>query len=380
MIKAEQSDVQMDMKKYGIMSFLTLFLLVACDDGGHNGGKDLPLYAVQVAYPKVGSVERWREWVGRLDADITAGVIPRVDGYVSERFFANGQNVQKGDKLYQLDDTLYAEALNEALQQEAEAAANAREAQQNVDYYRPLVEQGGVSRQTFTEAERKAEAATAALEAARAAVAQARSDLGYCTLYSPLTGIAGFASADVGSYVSPTSGNMVTISKVNPMRVEFSISEQDWLEQGGENGCLRPGAEVELLLPTGVEYAHKARITGVDNEVSEQMGTLMLDAVVPNDGVLLRPGMYVTVRAMVGREDNQLLVPPEAVVALQGKNFLLVLEKENKITPVFVLTGVMQDGLIAVQGDITPKMQIVVSGTQQALMAADGRARLKVEP
>ena len=380
MIKAEQSGVQMDMKKYGIMSFLTLFLLVACDDGGHNGGKDLPLYAVQVAYPKVGSVERWREWVGRLDADITAGVIPRVDGYVSERFFANGQNVQKGDKLYQLDDTLYAEALNEALQQEAEAAANAREAQQNVDYYRPLVEQGGVSRQTFTEAERKAEAATAALEAARAAVAQARSDLGYCTLYSPLTGIAGFASADVGSYVSPTSGNMVTISKVNPMRVEFSISEQDWLEQGGENGCLRPGAEVELLLPTGVEYAHKARITGVDNEVSEQMGTLMLDAVVPNDGVLLRPGMYVTVRAMVGREDNQLLVPPEAVVALQGKNFLLVLEKENKITPVFVLTGVMQDGLIAVQGDITPKMQIVVSGTQQALMAADGRARLKVEP
>ena len=370
----------MDMKKYGIMSFLTLFLLVACDDGGHNGGKDLPLYAVQVAYPKVGSVERWREWVGRLDADITAGVIPRVDGYVSERFFANGQNVQKGDKLYQLDDTLYAEALNEALQQEAEAAANAREAQQNVDYYRPLVEQGGVSKQTFTEAERKAEAATAALEAARAAVAQARSDLGYCTLYSPLTGIAGFASADVGSYVSSSSGNMVTISKVNPMRVEFSISEQDWLEQGGENGCLRPGAEVELLLPTGVEYAHKARITGVDNEVSEQMGTLMLDAVVPNDGVLLRPGMYVTVRAMVGREDNQLLVPPEAVVALQGKNFLLVLEKENKITPVFVLTGVMQDGLIAVQGDITPKMQIVVSGTQQALMAADGRARLKVEP
>ena len=142
----------------------------------------------------------------------------------------------------------------------------------------------------------------------------------------------------------------------------------------------RLGAEVELLLPTGVEYAHKARITGVDNEVSEQMGTLMLDAVVPNDGVLLRPGMYVTVRAMVGREDNQLLVPPEAVVALQGKNLLLVLEKENKITPVFVLTGVMQDGLIAVQGDITPKMQIVVSGTQQALMAADGRARLKVEP
>lgn len=362
-----------------MMSLLPLLLLGACDDAGRAGSKELPLYAVQVAHPKVGAVEQWREWVGRLDADITAGVMPRVEGYVEERFFANGQTVQKGDKLYQLDDTLYVEALNEALQQEAEAAANAREAQQNVDYYRPLVEQGGVSRQMFTEAERKAEAAAAALAAARAAVAQARSDLAYCTLYSPLSGIAGFARADVGSYVSPSSGEMVTISKVNPMRVEFSISEQDWLEQGGETGCLRPGAEVELMLPTGVMYAHKARITGVDNEVSTQMGTLMLDAEVPNDGVLLRPGMYVTVRAMVGREDGQLLVPPEAVVALQGKNFLLVLEEENKITPVFVLTGVMQDGLIAVRGDVTPQMQIVISGTQQALMAADGRARLKVE-
>ena len=365
------------MKMRELMLLLPSILLVACDDGGKDPRKALPCYTVGVAYPQVGTVVEWREWVGRLDADVMAGVVPRVDGYVSERFFINGQSVKQGDKLYQLDDSLYAEALNEALQQQEAAAANAREAQQNVDYYRPLVEQGAVSRQTFTEAERKAEAANAALEAAKAAVAQARTDLGYCTLYAPLSGIAGFAKADVGSYVSPTSGEMVTISKIDPMRVLFSISEQDWLEQGGENGSLRPGAEVELLLPTGDEYAHKARITGVDNEVSAQLGTLMMDAVVPNEGVLLRPGMYVTVRAAVGREENQLLVPPEAVLSQQGKNFLLVLEEENKITPVLVLTGVTQDGLVAVRGDLTPQMRIVVSGTQQAMMAAEGRARLK---
>jgi multidrug efflux pump subunit AcrA (membrane-fusion protein) len=109
------------------------------------------------------------------------------------------------------------------------------------------------------------------------------------------------------------------------------------------------------------------------------MGTLMMDAIVPNEGVLLRPGMYVTVRAAVGREENQLLVPSEAVLSQQGKNFLLVLEDENKITPVFVLTGVTQDGLVAVRGDLTAQMRIVVSGMQQAMMAAEGRARLRPE-
>lgn len=177
-----------EMKIRALMFLLPSVMLAACDDGGKDPRKELPCFTVGVGYPKVGTVVEWREWVGRLDADVMAGVVPRVDGYVAERFFINGQSVKQGDKLYQLDDSLYAEALNEAMQQQEEAAANAREAQQNVDYYRPLVEKGAVSRQTFTEAERKVEAANAALEAAKAAVAQARTDLGYCTLYSPLTG------------------------------------------------------------------------------------------------------------------------------------------------------------------------------------------------
>ncbi len=352
-------------------------LLCGCGDDKAPVAVALPVYTVTTAHPVVGDVKVYREWIGRLAADVSAEILPRVEGYVLKRGFTNGQAVEKGQVLYVLDDTLYAEALQQAQQQEAEAQANVQEALQNVEYYRPLVKDGSVARQTFTEAQRKAEAAQAVLQAARAAVAQAQSNVDYCTLRAPLSGIAGFARADVGSYVSPGSTPMVTVSCVQPIRVSFSISEQDWLRQGGVGGTLRPGAEVEVLTATGELYPHKARIIGVDNEVSATMGTLELDAVLDNPGELLRPGMFVMVRAAVEEVKNALLVPRKAIVSQQGKQFLAALVAANKVQLIPVATGPVQGDMIAVSGALTPEARIVVTGTQQAMMAAAGRAAVK---
>lgn len=353
--------------------------LSACKREAAPTAEALPAYTVTVGHPTVGNVTVYREWIGHLQADVAAEVLPRVEGYVLERLFTNGQTVEKGQVLYQLDDTLYAEALQQAQQQEAQAAANAQEAAQNVEYYRPLVKDGSVARQTFTEAQRKAEAAQAALQAAQAAVAQAKSNVDYCTLRSPLNGIAGFARADVGSFVSPGGAPMVTVSSVQPIRVTFSISEQDWLNQGGANGTLRPGAEVQVQTANGSVYPHSARITGVDNEVSATMGTLQMDALLENPQALLRPGMYVTVRAAVAEHRDALLVPQSAVVSVQGQQFVLTLDSANKVSMVPVTTGALQGENIVVRGAISPQSRVVTSGTQQAMMAATGRAVLKVE-
>lgn len=352
-------------------------LLCGCDREGTPAAAALPVYSVSTTHPVVGDVKVYREWIGRLAADVSADILPRVEGYVLKRSFTNGQAVEKGQVLYVLDDTLYAEALQQAQQQEAQALANVQEALQNVEYYRPLVKDGSVARQTFTEAQRKAEAAQAVLQAARAAVAQAQSNVDYCTVRAPLSGIAGFARADVGSYVSPGSSPMVTVSCVQPIRVSFSISEQDWLRQGGVGGTLRPGAEVEVLTSTGGVYPHPARIIGVDNAVSATMGTLELDALLDNPDELLRPGMFVMVRAAVDEVKNALLVPQKALVSQQGKQFLAALVADNKVQLIPVTTGPMQGDMIVVRGALTQESRIVVSGTQQAMMAAAGRAVVK---
>lgn len=363
----------MDKKMVFLMALLTL---VGCEPKPRTAGAALPEYTVQTVHPTVQDVTIYREWIGRLEADVSADVLPHVEGYVQQRCFTNGQTVKRGQVLYLLDDSLYAEALSRAQQEESEAAAQAREAQENVEYYQPLVKDGAVSRQTFTEAQRGAEAAEAALAAARAAVESAQTNVDYCTLRSPLDGIAGFANADVGSYVAPNGNPMVTVSSIEPMRVTFSISEQDWLNQGGVNGALRPGAELELVLSNNTVYPHRAVVTGVDNEVADTMGTLLMDAMVPNEGDLLRPGMFVNVRADVEVLHAAMLVPVGAIVSLQGKQFVLVTDASGQVKMVPVTTGVTRQGLIVVQGELSSQDCVVSVGTQQALMALDGRAKL----
>ncbi len=360
-----------------VLAGAPIFLFSACRKEADPPAA-LPLYTVEVAHPQQGTVEQYREWVGTLEAQVSAEVLPQVSGYVSERLFKNGQQVKSGQILYQIDPQRYQQALEQAEQQQQEAQAHYDEAKQNVGYYRPLVGNGSISRQAFTDALQREQAAAAALAAARAGVELARTNVGYCTLTSPVNGIVGFARADVGSYVAPGGSPLVQVSQVDPIRVYFSISEQDWLNQGGSQGSLRPGAEVEVLLSNGEPYRYKATVEGVDNTVASSTGTLRLDASAPNPEGLLRPGMYVKVRARVAEQRNALLVPVGAVASIQGKTMLVEVDAKGNASLVPVTTGLQQGGMVAVQGAVSADSQIIVSGTQQGMMAAEGRARLRI--
>lgn len=362
------------------ISVLAALLLWACgEDAGQRAATQLPVYKVGVGHPQAGTVSEYREWVGNLQAMVSAEVLPQVSGYVSERLFTNGAAVEAGQVLYKIDPALYEQALAQAEARQQQAAASEKEAAQHLAYNTPLARDGAISRQSFTDSQQQLQAAQAALASAQAAVEQARTNLSYCTLKAPVDGIVGFARADVGSYVAPSGQPLVLVNQVNPIRIQFSISEQDWLNQGGEGGALRPGAQVELLLANGEPYSHPAIIEGVDNTVSASTGSLLLDARTPNPGALLRPGMFVKVRARSAEQKNALLVPVEAVVHIQGKSMLIALDAENRASLIPVTTGLQQGDLVAVQGSgLSAETRIVVSGTQQALMAANGRALLRL--
>lgn len=349
------------------------------EEKGQASRAALPEYAVEAVSLKKGKATEYREWIGRLEGLVSAEVMPQVSGYIAERLFDNGQQVKAGDVLYRIDPLRYEQELERAQQQQQEALANYEDAKQTSEYYRPLVGNGAISRQTYTDAVQREQAASAALAAARTGVDLARTNVGYCTLTSPVDGVMGFARADVGSYVSPSGAPLVQVSRMDPIRVYFSISEQDWLNQGGAEGSLRPGASVELLLPNGERYPDAAIVDGVDNAVSTATGSLQLEAHVSNPGNMLRPGMFVRVRARVAEIDNALLAPIGAIVSIQGKTMVVVVNERDEATLVPVTTGLQQDGMVAIQGAVSPGDWIISSGTQQGMMAAEKRALLHVK-
>ncbi len=356
-----------------------LLCVVASCEPSESDRRDVPVYTVEIAHPQWGEVAEYKEWIGTLYGGSSAAIEPQVSGYVAEKCVSTGALVHKGEVLFRIDDTRYRQALTLAQQQQEQARANFDEAHQNAAYYRPLVAGGSISRQTYTDAVQKEQAAAAALAAAKANCDLAQTQVDYCTLRAPIDGVTGFAQADVGSYVSPQGAPLVVINSMNPISIHFSISGQEWLNQGGMSGALRPGARLQLILPNGESYNEPATITGVDNQVSDTTGTLMLDAQVANPDDLLRPGMFVRVRAQVEAAQKALLVPQQAIVEVQGRAFVLVVDEHMSVTPVPVETGLARGNMVAISGEVSPNSFIITQGTQQGLMAVSGHAKIKTQ-
>ncbi len=357
-----------------------LFLsLVACSPEKKSSAPELPSFTVSLDYPQEGKAQHYAEWVGQVASLQQVAILPQISGYVSERLFKNGQSVKKGDILYQIAPQLYQQALKEAEQLVAQKQAELDKAQQNLDYYAPLLKENAVSRQDYTNAKQLVSEANAALQAAQAAAQQARTNLGYCTLSSPISGVVGFAQSYVGAYVSPESAPLVTVTLLDPIRINFAISEQQWLQQNGTKGLLREGTKLDIILSDGQNYPMQATIKGVDSRVNTATGTLMLDSHVSNKEGLLRPGMYVTVRALVAEQANALWVPSSAIANMQGMNFVLSYSEEGKVSMIPVELGLIENNRVVIQGKgISTQTRIISNGTQQGMMAAAGRCTLHI--
>ncbi len=329
----------------------------------------------------MGDARHYHEWIGQFASIQKVPIIPQISGYISERLFRDGQEVKEGDILYQISPKLYQQALNEAEQDVVQKKAALAKAQQNLDYYTPLLQKEAISRQTYTDAKQLVDEAEADLQAASAAEKQARIELGYCTLRAPISGYVGFAQSYAGAYVSPASQPLVELSLLDPIRINFAISEQEWLSQNSANDSLREGVQVKIVLADGQNYPLQATIKGIDTRVNTATGTLMLEAQVGNPQGLLRPGMYALVAALVEQQKDALWVPSSAIASMQGMDFVLVYPEDGKVSMVPVKLGLRKDDRVVIRGEgVTEKTRIITNGTQQGMMAAAGRCMLNISP
>ena len=300
-----------------------------------------------------------REWVGTTEGDVNAEIRPKVDGYLLRRVYQEGSFVRQGQTLFEIDARQAQAALRQAQANLAQAEASLAKARRDVARYEPLAAQHAISQQELDNARSSQEAASASVGALRAAVEQARLNTSWTRVTSPISGIAGIAQAQVGNLVSPQTV-LATVSKVDPIRVSFAMSESEYLRF--QNDPQMRNAELELVLGDGRVHPHKGRIGMAGRDISVKTGTITMVGLFPNPGNLLRPGQYAKVRAVTETRKAAVIIPQRAVNELQGTYQVGVVGPDNKAEVRTVTMGTRVGSNWIVDAGVAAGEHVIVEG------------------
>jgi len=310
------------------------------------------------------------EAVGTTVGFVNAQVMPRVQWYLLKQDYQDGAHVKEGQLLFEIDDRPYKAALNQALGDLARDQATLRKNQLDVARYTPLVAKGAVSKEELDNAAQATHASEAQVQAAQAAVENARLNLDWTRIYSPIDGIAGIAPVQVGNLVTPATV-LTTVSQVNPMKVTFPITERQYLRFADQikehqaKGRAADEPELQLILADGSTYPRPGRLYVTDREVDQQTGTILVQALFPNPDAILRPGLYAKVRAPTETVRGALLVPAQAVQETQGAYQVAVVGPDDKVALRTVKAGEQVDGLWVITDGLKPGERVVTEGLQK---------------
>jgi membrane fusion protein (multidrug efflux system) len=353
-------------RAYKVSLLLTLMVIAAaCGEKKPTTAPSPP--EVQVSDVVQQDVPIYSEWVAQLNGDTNAEIVPKVQGYLLKQNYKEGFLVKKGELLFEIDPRPFVAALDQAKAQLAQAHASLSKADTDVARDTPLAEQNAIPQKQLDNDRAAQASGKAQVSAAEAQVEQAQLNLAWTKVYSPIDGIAGRATSQVGDLVGTTT-KMTTISKVNPIRAYFSISENAYLSVAEKVGALlrgngrTPVTPVEYIQANEVPYGHKGRIILVNREVSSQTGTIQIAAEFPNSDAVLRPGGFGRVRMKTGDNKNALLVPQRAVIEVQSAYQVVVVGPDNKANfrPVKVAEKVGSNWVVT-EG-LKPGEKVVVEG------------------
>ena len=328
-----------------------------------------------------------KEYVATLTGLVNAQIRAQVSGYLVKQLYINGAYVTKGTPLFQLDPRTFQAAVDQAAGNLAQAKADLEKAnaqlgktQLDVKRYTPLAKQGAISQQELDDAvqanlaaQGQVAAAKAAIDAAQAASETARLNLGYATILSPLDGVAGISSAQVGDFVGPNSSNALTaVSTVNPILATITPSEQEYLKMmafaqktGRSETEILNTLAWELQLNDGSPYGPKGKFYALDRQVNIQTGAITLQIQFPNPGNVLRPGGFGNLRTVVRLEKGAIVIPQRAVTDIQGKYLVAVVGSDNKVSIRPVAAGDRFGTMWVITEGLKPGERVVAEGTQK---------------
>jgi membrane fusion protein (multidrug efflux system) len=311
------------------------------------------------------------EWVGTLEGYVNAQIQPQVSGYLIRQDYREGSFVRKGQLLFEIDPRPFQAVLDQAKGQLAQAEAQMANAELNVTRDIPEAEAHAIPQSQLDTDTQALRAAKAAVEADQAAVETASINLGYTKVVSLIDGIAGVTTVQVGNLVGPSTV-LTSISQVNPIKVYFPISEQEYLRIGDGGAQHRVDwlthasqTPLQLKLADGSIYSSRGTIAFADRQVNTQTGTIQIVGEFPNPKNLLRPGEYARIRAQTGVLRGALLVPQPAVSQAQGTYQVTVIGADNRAQLRTIQVGPTEGTHWVITSGLNPGERVVAVGAEK---------------
>jgi RND family efflux transporter MFP subunit len=339
---------------------------------------------VVVTHPIAAEVTDFEDFTGRLDAVKTVDIRARVSGYVTEVPFKEGDFVKNGSLLFQIDPRPY-EAVRDAARARVEAAtAQVAVAETNVKLAKITLDRAlragdAATRLEIDQDKAQVQSTQANLELARANLGVAKADLvnaqlnlDWTTVHSPLDGRISRRNVDPGNLIRADETVLTTIVTVDPLYTYFDVDEHTYLDlvagMGGEEGSWLSTMRFPVLmrLVNEEDFTRPGTINFLDNRLNANTGTVRMRAEFPNGRGFLRPGLFARIRLPLGKPYKTIAVSDEAVLSDQGKKYVYVVDKDNKVKYRSVTVGQgLPNGLRVVKKGLSESDRVIVSGMQR---------------
>ena len=330
------------MKKILIVTSVVILILIGIrftitKTGEIQRAKALALSSVPTV--ELGNVEQKEiyksiEIPGRVQSMDKVDLVARIDGYLQKKHFKEGDFVKKGQLLFTIEPTQYLNNLNKAKADLANAKATLYKATRDYERGAELVKKDFISKSTYDGLKADKDAAIAAVNSAKAQLAEAQRNYSYTTIKSPVDGKIGSLQIQEGNYVTISSGTLATVIKTNPIYVKYSVDSKQFSELRDLNFMPKKGEKpikVDVILPNGNVYPIKGVQDFWDNQISTSTGTMDFRATFENNDHVLIPGDFVKVKVYSNQKNNVLVVPQEVVLQDSKGRYVYVVDDKNNV-------------------------------------------------
>lgn len=284
-----------------------------------------------------------------------------VNGYITNIYVQDGQRVTKGQKLYEIDRVRYEADVAQAKSSLAIAESDQSRIERDLERYKKLAEQDAIAKQTLDYAETDLSNQKAQVEAARAKLKTAQTNLNRSSITAPFDGVIGISQVRLGALVSQGSTLLNTISSTSPIAVEFEITDKE-IDKIVDMQRNESAGNVEAILPDGSTYSEKGRITVIDRAVDQSTGTLKVRATFDNPNNRLRVGMNLNLRISTSSAEELVVIPYQAVIEQLGTYHVYTVDDKNEAKHTSIVLGPKFEDKVAILDGVNEGDKIVIEG------------------
>ncbi len=328
--------------------------------------QDRPAPVVGVKTPVEVAESEPRSYVGTVKASERAAVTAQISGRIWKQNFREGGRVEKGQALFEIEDTVYKANLRSAKANLQRLEAQLKLAEKEVIRYKKALEKKGVSETDYDRAVQTRDVCIADIETAKARIALAENDITYTKVLSPISGIIGETKIRVGNNVSPQTGELVTIVQTDPINIQFALSESDFYGSF-DDGKLKGNVRLDVLRADGAPIKREVKVDFIDNQVDRATDTIMVQLVTDNKDGMLIPGGYVKVLLTETFSPAKLAVSVSAMMFEGEKRYVYVIGADGVAEKREVRVGPQIGDLQLIEEGVSKSDRVVVNGVHKVV-------------